>query len=55
MSASEEEGHVLPIPEHLEFDPSAFEEDLRRMRWIRDWQWSQQFAPPGPLIIVTGI
>jgi hypothetical protein len=43
------------VPEHLELDMSPVEDYLRLMRWIRDWQWSQQFAPPMPLCVVTGI
>ena len=47
----------FPYPRDVpvELDPSGIDRDLAMSRWLRDWRWSQQFAPPGPLIVVTGI
>jgi hypothetical protein len=45
----------FPLPEHVEIDMEANERDLAMMHWLREWRWSQQFAPPGPLLVVTGI
>jgi hypothetical protein len=56
MSADAEDSHLVPLPEHLEIDVTeSIERDMRVRRWIREWQWSQQFAPPQPLLVVTGI
>jgi hypothetical protein len=45
----------FPLPEHVEMDWDGHERDMAMMRWLRDWRWSQQFLPPQPLVIVTGI
>ena len=55
MTTDTPEDSRFPVPEHMEIDMEPLERDLAVMRWIRDWRWSQQFAPPGPLLVVTGI
>lgn len=55
MTADTPGNGQFPLPECVEIDAESMERYLRTARWIREWRWSQQFAPPGPLLVVTGI